>query len=335
MVKEKRAVGINSDKPEAKMARRLIEKNELQPPIDVVGLVQNYASLTITEIPIAGVDGVSIDLKVPGKKPHVVLNSNAPPTRQTFTLAHELGHLIIPWHIGTIVDHVDPLEDPESGYATIEEEANTFAAELLIPTPWVGKQLKATSDLAKLHSYICKQCKVSPIAAAIRLADELPANIVYCATDSGTVMFSGQTKGTLATTPPWNQPFDPNAYNYSSHHFVASYNQKELHWWILPEKIAITNKDSRTWRELLDNIVKSLDMSGKCATDYKSSINGVAAYANSRIKRTTGYSPESLVAACLQRYKDRNEYQGLVNHPDFLIFLQKKAEDLYAKSSSQ
>jgi hypothetical protein len=37
-----------------------------------------------------GVDGICLDLKVPGKRPTVLINADQPPRRKRFTLAHEV-----------------------------------------------------------------------------------------------------------------------------------------------------------------------------------------------------------------------------------------------------
>lgn len=61
------------------------------------------------------VDGVTI--KAPGMPPLIFLNANTPADRLRFSLAHELGHVIMHRQMT----------------ATMEDEANEFAAELLMP----------------------------------------------------------------------------------------------------------------------------------------------------------------------------------------------------------
>ncbi|MGP5326794.1 helix-turn-helix domain-containing protein [Vreelandella titanicae] len=62
-----------------------------------------------------GVDGLT--LRPPGLPPCIFLNSAMPGDRQRFTLAHELGHTVM---------HNVPNPD-------MEDQANTFASELLMP----------------------------------------------------------------------------------------------------------------------------------------------------------------------------------------------------------
>jgi Zn-dependent peptidase ImmA (M78 family)/transcriptional regulator with XRE-family HTH domain len=61
------------------------------------------------------IDGVSY--RIPGLPPIIFLNSRAAPDRQRFSLAHELGHIVM-----------HPVPQPE-----MEEQANLFASALLMP----------------------------------------------------------------------------------------------------------------------------------------------------------------------------------------------------------
>ncbi len=62
-----------------------------------------------------GIDGVTMSVR--DLPPCIFLNQSAPPDRMRFSLAHELGHVIM---------HRVPTDH-------IEEEANAFAGELLVP----------------------------------------------------------------------------------------------------------------------------------------------------------------------------------------------------------
>lgn len=93
--------------PEIKMARKIIKRHSLKVPFDLDGLVEQYAIIIYKSIPVDSVDGVCLHLKTAGKTPTVIVNADSVRTRQNFTLAHELGHIIIPWHLGTFIDKVD------------------------------------------------------------------------------------------------------------------------------------------------------------------------------------------------------------------------------------
>lgn len=86
-----------------------------------------------------------------GRRTIIGVNTRTSRRRQRFTIAHEVGHLLL--HEGTlIVDHAVRVNwrDEISGMATDTEEiqANTFAAELLMPRDFVIDSLEAYIEQA-------------------------------------------------------------------------------------------------------------------------------------------------------------------------------------------
>lgn len=109
------------------------------------------------------------------------VNANHHPNRQTFTIAHELGHFLL--HESETV-HLDSKKDgytlqlrnPASatGESINEREANLFAAELLMPAKFLAKELrKKDFDLLEDEPLALKslaqKCGVSVQALTIRL----------------------------------------------------------------------------------------------------------------------------------------------------------------------
>jgi Zn-dependent peptidase ImmA (M78 family) len=78
------------------------------------------------------VDGVTVNLT--GMPPVVFLNSVSPADRTRFSLAHELGHVIMHRQISP----------------TMEEEANAFASELLMPEREMRAEFSNRIDLKEL-----------------------------------------------------------------------------------------------------------------------------------------------------------------------------------------
>ena len=78
------------------------------------------------------VDGVTVKFR---DMPHCIfLNKSAPPDRMRFSLAHELGHIIM---------HKIPTD-------TMEQEANDFASEFLMPEKDIKHQLKGKLTIVQL-----------------------------------------------------------------------------------------------------------------------------------------------------------------------------------------
>jgi Zn-dependent peptidase ImmA (M78 family) len=123
--------------PEVRLAQRLVERHMLRPQIDVDNLLQDYAGVEYVDFPVK-IDGLCLDLKVTGKKPTVLVNRESYPTRRRFTLAHELGHVLIPWHLGCVIGEIDVSDISGDSYYQMASEANRFASELLMPKNWGG-----------------------------------------------------------------------------------------------------------------------------------------------------------------------------------------------------
>ena len=166
-------MGLN-DFPEVKMAKRLLSKHSLQVPFIISDLVSEYASILYMVIPLEGVDGVCLNLKTPGKKPKIILNSGITERRKNFTLAHELGHIIIPWHYGTFIDENEGNpHEIDSPYLGLEFEANRFASELLMPFDWIKSIYTINRDEDFLLNQIVEKCSVSEAAGRIRLGNTI------------------------------------------------------------------------------------------------------------------------------------------------------------------
>jgi Zn-dependent peptidase ImmA (M78 family)/transcriptional regulator with XRE-family HTH domain len=105
---------------------------------DAGGLVLRHA--LVAPVPLdSGNESVPVDAVsacAPGEDPVVLLNSGTPGDRQRFTLAHELGHMVM---------HSVPHPDQE-------KQANRFAAELLMPAADIRNEFRGTVDLRLLVS---------------------------------------------------------------------------------------------------------------------------------------------------------------------------------------
>jgi Zn-dependent peptidase ImmA (M78 family) len=145
-----------------------------KPPVDLSAIAQRLGvEIRLFELG-AEVSGI---LYRDGDRKVVVVNNKHSNVRQRFTIAHELGHLIL--HKGEPV-HVDEgfrvnLRDPRSATAEeVEEiEANAFAANLLMPSTWLKRDIDSDQldpgdeeQLGKLAA----RYGVSLHAMALRLA---------------------------------------------------------------------------------------------------------------------------------------------------------------------
>lgn len=105
------------------------------------------------------------------------MNSNHPPTRKRFTIAHELAHLLLHSTSGVHVDEmVVQMRDRKTseGVDEHEMEANRFAAELLMPQKFLEDDLQSMgrihADDEEAIAILAKRYGVSKQAMAIRLS---------------------------------------------------------------------------------------------------------------------------------------------------------------------
>jgi Zn-dependent peptidase ImmA (M78 family) len=105
------------------------------------------------------------------------VNKNHALSRKRFTIAHELGHLLL--HTKSEV-HLDQaivkMRDARTSAGVDDEEmeANRFAAELLMPRSFLEADLEALgpiyADDERAIAKLARQYRVSPQAMAIRLS---------------------------------------------------------------------------------------------------------------------------------------------------------------------
>ena len=98
------------------------------------------------------------------------INTQLVKSRQRFTLAHELGHLLldIPSVIGESFSDILRSDDVE------ERRVNEVAAELLIPQEIVKTVVSELPIVAAVLKRLAKQSHVSELAAALRIANLAP-----------------------------------------------------------------------------------------------------------------------------------------------------------------
>jgi len=110
----------------------------------------------------------------------VLVKKGTPLPRRRFTIAHELGHFLSPWHIPPADGFKCSAEDMlvldatvMKNRQTMEAEANQFAAEVLMPRKMFMQQLRAAGGdpTTEVIEKLAGAMLVSHLAAARRLAD--------------------------------------------------------------------------------------------------------------------------------------------------------------------
>lgn len=150
---------------------------DLTKPIPVREIATAIEIYEIREEILEGLEGGLI--VSPDKSEGAILvHSDRPETRKRYTISHEIGHYVNPWHQSDSPDGFRcksrdmNLEkyDSNDRVAKMEVQANQFAAELLMPKKEVDRFLKgkAGTDISHILTMADKRFNVSREAAARR-----------------------------------------------------------------------------------------------------------------------------------------------------------------------
>ncbi|MBM3271875.1 ImmA/IrrE family metallo-endopeptidase [Candidatus Kaiserbacteria bacterium] len=122
-------------------ALRVLEANNISEPVVDVGAIAKQVGYEIVEkvMPPQFSDVAGFHDQDTKK---IYLNKNDPPARKLFTVAHELGHIFLE-HPNYSVLYRLPKKDTK--YSLEESQANSFAAQLLMPDFMVRKYLQKYS----------------------------------------------------------------------------------------------------------------------------------------------------------------------------------------------
>ena len=133
--------------------------------------------LRVREVPSAGFDGTLVRSRSAQKGVIGVRESIREHGRKRFTIAHEIGHFVMPHH--RLLKNVCAEKVIDSYRTTLskaELEANEFAAEFLLPAPAMRERFQGEPSLAKI-SRVAEEFETSLSATARRFVDLTPAAV--------------------------------------------------------------------------------------------------------------------------------------------------------------
>jgi Zn-dependent peptidase ImmA (M78 family) len=128
---------MNRIEAAATKAKEVLQKSKIsKPPVDVERLARLAGLRVVEEQLDSEISGM---LYREGSRAVILVNQGDAPVRRRFSIAHELGHYYLHESSSVFVDRRVRFRDSNSSQGTnLEEiEANNFAAELLMPEPFV------------------------------------------------------------------------------------------------------------------------------------------------------------------------------------------------------
>ncbi|MDB5998981.1 MAG: hypothetical protein JWP52_680, partial [Rhizobacter sp.] len=248
--------------------------------------------------------------------------------RQKFTLAHELGHVIIPWHIGTIVSSHEFDDSLDSEYSRLEAEANLFAAELLMPSRWITEIFEVARPFTDSVSLALRTSGVSRDALLIKLFRVIE-HPVLCVQhgDGGNILkryaTSSSPKGFSCDSV---EGFDLRIERSQATREVFALGDRHYVSWVF-RPLVIGDVDPRSWREVFEEILRETG-----TLPYKQSANASLAAKYQRLK---GKPVEEICAAIFNSFKANDMLIGIASHPLFPQYVIKRVNELRSGKRSK
>ena len=311
--------------PVEKMARRILQRHSLKPPYDLDALVSHYGDVEYYPFPVSA-DGVTIGIGGESN-PKILINSSTPNTRQKFTLAHELGHVIIPWHTGTIISHVEYGHELDLDYMQMEKEANLFSAELLLPSSWLLEVLERYESIGSYIKYITDESGTSREAALIKIFNVIESSIVLVeVSDNGEIIKEYKTKDAPSSTNLYGRNIaDQNIFATATSEEEFEIGDRKYKAWRFNVELLEEN-DSRTWRQILAVVLDDTN-----CQDLQQSVNAILP---GRYNRNKDKSEEEIISLALRSYDGREKLKDIILHQLLPQYVVKRIKELIAKNKT-
>ena len=351
-------------RPEILSAQKYIKIYKISPPVDILFEVKKFAEVVfLDDFPVDDVDALLI--KSNGSLQYnLLINSKIQhEPRLRFTLAHELGHMMMLWHKGTfacVTNGMNTSFMPDFVSESIEAEANRFAAEILVPTEWAKNVAKSCGyNVEATFSRIKRECEVSNHAAFLSLVKAFPTGYLLILVDesTGKIIYCVKSEDTKINFPIVKR--ETNKYgivifnnNISFHDldgeiegyqkegsFLVSSNKYKIYWWFYSFKEDFDlNFEKENSKDILRQILDELF--GKDATNERlhigQSINGVVATVNSHKTFQTAAELYSLIKQNLhKRYVGEEKFLRVVSHENFEKYLKNKAFEMFSRKNNK
>ncbi|MFG3289424.1 ImmA/IrrE family metallo-endopeptidase [Streptomyces sp. NPDC048179] len=274
--------------------------------------------------------------------PRVFVRSDLSPLRERFTLAHEWAHIELAWHVGSVGCHVDSVSHEEEysidGLGSAQErEANEFASRVLAPDRWLSRLTSEVSvfERATMKTLLdtLSEAEMSAHAGIIALSRHLlPGHALFV--DESFAISQG-------TSWPGSPPISRTSVERYLENAVTveefTHQGRNIFWGlmipqsILPASDRDIESDSRTPHEvLIDCCTRTF---GEDSANAKAmSINGVVGGVTRDLDR--GWHAEAIAAVVHDRVKARADLASILEDPDFIIYLYKKANAIVVKRAS-
>jgi len=164
-------------------------------PVPVEQFAATVNIIEIRELDVGGFEGAL--MTDAAKQQGVILyKAGTRDERRRFTIAHELGHFLIPSHTGNRHCTAADLRESRRGndHQRRESEANRFAAGLLMPKPWFARDIGRLGDADVAHvATLARQYGTSLEATANRYCELSDSRCAFVFAKDGAIRYMRPT----------------------------------------------------------------------------------------------------------------------------------------------
>lgn len=237
--------------------------------------------------------------------------------RLRFTLAHELGHLAIPWHIG--IHGCEPDPSASSSYDQ-EREADRFAGAMLLPVTSVRSALNK-HGLSGGFQHLAAS-GLSAGAFAIAMSRYLLPGFFLVAERGGDQPLQAWSKGSGAKSPTSRPEAQAGAIEFGS--VVVAGKTVEWYRYIEHSTSLGDDADSRSTTQILRDAI-GVSATGEGADILLKRINGVV---GGKLSTDRASTPEAIYALLQHNTLDRSDIPYEIRRSgDFDLYLRRKARE--------
>jgi hypothetical protein len=293
-------------------------------PTDVEALALQHANVERYHWPFK-CDALTVGLLSP--RPTIYLRQQTAARRERFTLAHELGHVLLGWHFGDVacspanaVTTQDslPARGLPLGFMRMEQEANDFASHLLLPWSYLNG-LAATEDMPILLTGLT-EADVSAFAGLLALRRVLQPGFVF-RFDAG----NGDIR--VITTTGTGSVDTSTLSGTARDHGRWSVSDRVVFWWRLTEFSGLPAVEPTPSRELLDLLISQAGLTGPAAAARKQKIQATTSGILSKLHGDAAQT----VASLRHRFEQMQAHTGDLDPALLDRFIIAKVQDRFRK----
>jgi hypothetical protein len=311
-----------------RLADLVVERFDLTPPVDVESLIAEQGSvLEECDWPFE-CDAVATGLGT--AEPRIFVKAGMHPLRRRFTVAHELGHLMIGWHLNTVMCDAAPDAEGDPSVLGMDQEweANRFASALLVPRRFLEEITRGSRTIPQVLNALTA-ADVSAAAGLIAISSHVHPGVVLRTASLTRPVFSDRT-GNGIKELAWDEEW-PTLKRRATDWGVLMHQGQRVNWYSFwNPREPDDDDDPRDTRTLLVDALTHIGLTGEALDAMRRTVAGVvgAAFANASLS-----DPAHLFAMLQQRLEGDSRFTALMNDGDFDTFLHRKVREIAERRS--